>query len=134
MCVWRSINPGISVRRPRSITSAPAGGAPVPIETMRSLSTTITGFVITLPDASIALPARIALVAANAFDASASHSKEARTEPQPRKHERHEGSTKKTSHVLLRVDSSYFRVFVVRVRLLTTHTSRVLLETVLRSR
>ena len=49
MCVCRSIRPGISVKRRRSITSAPAGGAAVPIEVMRSLSITMTALAITLP-------------------------------------------------------------------------------------
>src|SRR5438552_7362251 len=66
MWVCTSIMPGMTVYGPRSITSAPAGGAAVPTETMRASVTTMTAFAIVLPFGSIALPARIAFVAANA--------------------------------------------------------------------
>src|SRR5205823_7931272 len=65
-----SIMPGMTVYRPRSITSAPAGGAAVPTETMRPSVTTMTAFAIVLPFGSIALPARIAFVAAAAGTAN----------------------------------------------------------------
>src|SRR5580765_1976366 len=80
MCVWRSIRPGISVKRLRSITSAPAGGAVVPIDVIRSPSIRITAFVITLPPASTTLPARIAVVAANEFGARQSTQARIQTE------------------------------------------------------
>src|ERR1700737_4321266 len=47
------------------MTSAPAGGTPVPTETMRSLSTMTTALFRRLPAGSISLPARMALVAAS---------------------------------------------------------------------
>src|SRR5437763_12165140 len=46
------------------MTSAPGGGAPVPIETMRSSVTRMTALAIAFPAGSIALPARRAFVAA----------------------------------------------------------------------
>src|SRR3954470_3172597 len=52
------------------MTSAPGGGAPVPTEVMRSSVITITAFGIGRPFGSIALPARMAFVAANAGAAS----------------------------------------------------------------
>src|SRR5438034_3674665 len=58
--------PGMTVYRERSITSAPAGGAPAPTAAIRSSVTMMTALAITLPLGSIALPARIALVAAKA--------------------------------------------------------------------
>src|SRR5581483_7936150 len=70
MCVCASIIPGMTVSRPRSITSAPAGGAFVPIDVIRSSVTTMTTLVTTLPAGSIILPARIARVAARAGEAA----------------------------------------------------------------
>src|SRR5689334_11945614 len=46
--------------------SAPAGGASVPTETIRSSATTMTAFATARPFGSITLPARMAFVAANA--------------------------------------------------------------------
>src|SRR6188508_2462218 len=56
------------------MTSAPAGGAPVVTEVMRSLSMTITALAMTLPLASTTLPALIAFVAANPGAASSTNS------------------------------------------------------------
>src|SRR4051794_25037817 len=114
MWVCRSIRPGISVKRVRSMTSAPAGGGAVPTDVMRSLSITITALAITVPP-EITLPARIAFVAANA--SGDRHSTQARTRPKPRRHEEHEVRTKK--NVLYKeVFSCVLRAlrgFVVRV-------------------
>src|SRR5262249_27303034 len=83
------------------MTSAPAGGALVPTETMRSLSTTITAFEIVLPDPSTTFAARMAFGAARAgigAVASRPHS----THRTPR---RHEGAAiTRTSLSLLPVD------------------------------
>src|SRR5436309_14865023 len=66
MCVCTSIMPGITVYRPRSISSAPAGAGPPPTDTIHSSSTTITALATSFPFGSTSLPARMAFVAAGA--------------------------------------------------------------------
>src|SRR5437762_13873103 len=66
MWVWTSIMPGITVYRPRSITSAPGGTGPPPTETIRSSSMTMTALATSFPFGSTSLPARMAFVAAGA--------------------------------------------------------------------
>src|SRR4029077_12632369 len=111
MCVCASIRPGTIVSRPRSITSTPAGGALVPTETMRSLSMTITAFAMLLPEPSTTVAARIALVAANDGDASASTQHNAVTEP--RRHEEDEGPRRLLCTKAALRASSCLRDFVV---------------------
>src|SRR5262249_56944924 len=122
MCVCASISPGMTVNRDRSITCAPAGAAPLPIDTMRSFSTTITAFGIVLPEPSTTFAARIAFVAADA-GAGTSARTQHNANPEPRRHEDNRRSHARfLVQTALRVLRS-FRVFVIAAALVLIHTS-----------